>query len=277
MIKQTKSFTLVELLVVVAIIALLISILLPTLGRAQEQARQVICMSNLSGIQKGWMIYAAENNAFPPILPDIPTPASPPWAAHRNGLRMGNECTEAELGGGAQQNLCLLVKIGSVPWKMFICPSSGNREADRGGAGRKFGLGETVGGEDKIYCDYGLQLPYAYGNVNPCPLTQHMDGEIVILGDRAPAGTFTNKLTKWSRNHPNDGESILYAAGNVRFSKDKRADDDRNTAGWGGNNIYTGDSWNTSDWENPTLIQNGTSNPGWGGHSGKDTVLYWWE
>jgi prepilin-type N-terminal cleavage/methylation domain-containing protein len=63
-----KAFTLIELLVVVAIIALLISILLPSLTSARETARIVACLSQKKQFYAGYSMYAdAWENMHTPV------------------------------------------------------------------------------------------------------------------------------------------------------------------------------------------------------------------
>jgi prepilin-type N-terminal cleavage/methylation domain-containing protein len=61
-----RAFTLVELLVVMGIIAVLIGVLLPTLGRARGAANRVACLSNVKQLYNGILMYCNDNHGWFP-------------------------------------------------------------------------------------------------------------------------------------------------------------------------------------------------------------------
>ncbi|MBN2211183.1 MAG: prepilin-type N-terminal cleavage/methylation domain-containing protein [Sedimentisphaerales bacterium] len=104
--KKHPGFTLIELLVVVSIIALLVSILLPALGRAREQAKRAVCASHLRQHGIGFMMYAEDNeNRLPMRI---------------RGFWMW------DLDNAIAEMLC---RQSSVP-EMFFCPSNKFWEQD---------------------------------------------------------------------------------------------------------------------------------------------------
>jgi len=64
--KKRRGFTLIELLVVISIIALLISILMPALSKAREQAKSVVCMGNERQVGLAMLYYADEWDDYVP-------------------------------------------------------------------------------------------------------------------------------------------------------------------------------------------------------------------
>ena len=65
--RQDSGFTLIELLVVISIIALLVSILMPALGKARKQARDVFCRANTHGIMMATNTYSMSYDDFLPF------------------------------------------------------------------------------------------------------------------------------------------------------------------------------------------------------------------
>ncbi|MCK4659483.1 MAG: type II secretion system protein [Phycisphaerae bacterium] len=61
-----RGFTLVELLVVISIIALLISVLLPSLSKARKQTQAVKCLSRCHQLGVGMTLYLVEYDVYPP-------------------------------------------------------------------------------------------------------------------------------------------------------------------------------------------------------------------
>ena len=65
-----NGFTLIELLVVISIIALLMAVLMPSLQRAREQAKNVHCQNNLKQLTFGVVYWAEESNDSQSFQPD---------------------------------------------------------------------------------------------------------------------------------------------------------------------------------------------------------------
>lgn len=117
------AFTLIEVLVVVAIIALLVSVLLPSMARAREQSRATVCLSNLAQQGIGLAAYSADNKT---VLP---------WAgSFRFSLMEGKyylgSTTRPDLDNWASVNSALLYpKYSGKSTALFYCPN--NKAVDR--------------------------------------------------------------------------------------------------------------------------------------------------
>jgi len=71
-----KAFTLIELLLVIAIIGLLAAMLLPALGKAKLKAQGVYCMNNHRQLALAWRMYVEDNGDWLPFASEDPTTAA---------------------------------------------------------------------------------------------------------------------------------------------------------------------------------------------------------
>lgn len=67
---RRRGFSLIELLMVIAIISLLVSILLPALSQSRRIGRRSVTLSNLRGVGVGFLAYSQDNEDYFPVFTD---------------------------------------------------------------------------------------------------------------------------------------------------------------------------------------------------------------